>query len=518
MNARIRALGLLLVLVLPLASAVAEVRLPAVFSDQMVLQHGKPVAVWGWADAGEAVTVSIGDQSKTVKATDAGRWQMELAALQPGGPHALTVSGENRIVIQGVLVGEVWLCSGQSNMAMTVNRAQDFEQEQAAADLPMIRMFTTARQASPEPADDCQGSWAVCSPETVGGFSATAYFFGRQLHRELKMPVGLINSSWGGTAVEAWTSETAQSRIDQLAPIRDAWEQKIAQTNPAAAQAAYETQEAKWQAAAQAARQSGAKLPRRPTPPIDPRLDQNRPANLFNGMIHPLIPYAIRGAIWYQGERNANSPYPELYGLQLAALISDWRSRWSAEFPFLWVQLPNFRKLQTEPVETSGWVVVQEQMLKTLAVPDTGMAVAIDVGEANDIHPRNKQAVGDRLARWALAKFYGRDLCASGPLFKSAELRDGSIVLNFDYACEGLRAEGDALRGFAVAGADQQFVWADAKIDGRTVVVSNARVGKPVAVRYSWASNPVGNLTNGAGLPASPFRTDDWPLDTQGQR
>ncbi len=343
-------------------------------------------------------------------------------------------------------------------------------------------------------------------------------FFGRRLHRDLKIPVGLINSSWGGTAVEAWTSQTAQAGIGQLAPVREAWEQKVAQYDPVAAQTAFEAQQAKWQAAAQAARQSGAKPPRRPTAPIDPRLDQNRPANLFNGMIHPLIPYSIRGAIWYQGERNANSAYPELYGLQLATLIADWRSRWQADFPFLWVQLPNFMQPQTEPVETSGWVVVQEQMLKTLAVPDTGMAVAIDVGEANDIHPRNKQAVGDRLARWALAKFYGRDLCPSGPLFKSAEPRNGSIVLNFDYACEGLRAQGDALRGFAIAGADQQFVWADAKIDGQTVVVSSAQVAKPVAVRYSWASNPVGNLINGAGLPASPFRTDDWPLATGGRR
>jgi sialate O-acetylesterase len=242
-------------------------------------------------------------------------------------------------------------------------------------------------------------------------------------------------------------------------------------------------------------------------------LDQNRPANLFNGMIHPLIPFTLRGAIWYQGERNANSEYPQLYGLQLSTLIADWRTRWNTDFPFLWVQLPNFRTPQTEPVETSGWVIVQEQMLKTLAVPNTGMAVTIDVGEANDIHPRNKQAVGKRLAQWSLAKVYGRDVCASGPLFKSAEPRDRSMVLQFDFACGGLQAREGALRGFAIAGADRQFVWADATIEEQTVVVSSAAVNKPVAVRYSWAANPNGNLINDVGLPASPFRTDDWPLD-----
>ncbi len=518
MNKTIRLLLLVIAAALPAERAFAEVKLPAVFSEHMVLQRDKPIPVWGWADAGESVAVSIAGQTKTTKADGEGRWTVQLDALDAGGPHTLTVAGGKEIAIADVLVGEVWLCSGQSNMAMAVRSAKDFEQEQAAADLPQIRMFTTQRNASPEPVDDCQGSWAVCSPDTVGGFSATAYFFGRRLHGELKIPVGLINSSWGGTAVEAWTSWPAQSKLETLAPIREPWQQKIADYDPQRAQAAYEKQLETWQTAARQARESGAKPPRRPTPPVDPRRDQNHPANLFNGMIHPLIPYALRGAIWYQGERNSNGQIAQFYGLQLATMIADWRQRWDDEFPFLWVQLPNFMKQQTEPVETGGWVVVQEQMLKTLAVPNTGMAVTVDVGEANDIHPKNKQAVGDRLAQWALAKVYDRDLCPSGPLFKSAETRDRAIVVQFDYAAKGLKCAGDSLRGFAIAGKDQQFVWAEARIVDDTVVVSSPEVSQPVAVRYSWSSNPIGNLYNGADLPASPFRTDDWPLDTEGQR
>ncbi len=502
------------------SAAGAALRLPAVFSDGMVLQRGRPVPVWGWADAGKQVTVRFAGQERTAKAGADGRWSVRLDELSTSAkPGTLAVAcGGEKAAVENVLVGEVWLCAGQSNMAMTVGRALDYEKEKVVADLPLIRMFTTARQSSPEPREHCAGQWQVCSPDTVGRFSATAYFFGRKIHRELDVPVGLVNSSWGGTAVEAWTSTAAQEDLPELKELRASWKQKTEQYDPDRAQAAHEKRLERWRKAAKAAKAAGKRPPRRPRKPADPRRNQNRPANLFNGMIHPLIPFALRGAIWYQGERNAHGERAKTYGLQLATMIEDWRKRWGYDFPFLWVQLPNFQKPQTEPVETGGWVVVQEQMLKTLAVPKTGMAITIDVGDAKDIHPKNKQAVGRRLARWALAECYGKDMVSSGPLYTAMEKKGSSIVLRFDHVGGGLIAKGETLKGFAIAGRDKQWHWADARIDGATVVVGCPAVKQPAAVRYSWASNPVGNLFNEEGLPASPFRTDDRPLDTEGKR
>jgi sialate O-acetylesterase len=434
-----------------------------------------------------------------------------LQPLKEGGPLKMSIKGDNAIELSDVLVGEVWLCSGQSNMAMTVSRSANFDAEQSAADLPKIRMFTVARKASETAADDCEGRWTVCAPESVGGFSATAYFFGRTLHRELGVPVGLINSSWGGTPVQAWTSPAEQEKLPQLKPLLDDWKSQIAGYDPDQTQARYEKQMARWQEAAKKAKAAGKKPPRRPRPPVDPRVASHRPGNLYNGMIAPLVPYALRGAIWYQGESNANRYDPKLYGLQLKTMIYDWRYAWvDCEMPFLYVQLPNFQAPQQQPVETNGWVIVQEQMLKTLAVPHTGMAVTIDVGEANDIHPKNKQDVGKRLALWALGTTYGKGGTYCGPLFKSAAAKDGALVVEFDHVGDGLVARGDKLAGFALAGADRKFVWADAKIVGDTVEVTSPEVKQPVAVRYAWAANPVGNLTNKTGLPASPFRSDDW--------
>ena len=504
-------------LVLPAAtSANAELKLPAVISDHMVLQRETQWPVWGWAAPNERITVSLAEEQLTTRADAEGRWLVRFTSPQVGGPYRLRVEGEDTALeVNDILVGEVWLCSGQSNMAMTVNRARDYQQEAARADLPKIRMFTTARQAAVEPRDDCQGRWTVCSPESVGGFSATAFFFGRELHRRLGVPVGLLNSSWGGTAIEAWTSASAQSEIAALAPIHEPWKRSVAEYDPQRAQQTYEQRLERWKKQASEARAAGRKPPRRPTPPVDPRFNQNRPANLFNGMIHPLIPFAIRGAIWYQGERNSRGAEAALYGLQLETLIRDWRSRWDAEFPFLWVQLPNYQQRQTEPVETSGWVVIQEQMFQTLSEPNTGMAITIDIGEANDIHPKNKQDVGARLARWALARTYGLALCPSGPLFASARKQDGRMVITFQDGTGPLSVDGDRLEGFAIAGADRRFVWGEAVLEGDRVVVSSPDVPAPVAVRYSWASNPIGNLRNRDALPAAPFRTDNWPLEVR---
>ena len=499
--------------------AIADVTLPCVFSDHMVLQRDKPVAVWGWADGGEQVRVSVAGVRAETKTGPDGRWSLSVGPLAAGGPHTMVVEGANKVTISDVLVGEVWLCSGQSNMAMTVSRSADFEKEKAAAQWPKIRMLTVARKSQPEPAERCQGDWKVCTPETVGGFSAAGYFFGRTLHEKLDVPVGLIDSSWGGTAVEAWTSMEVQQAIPQLKPMLESWQTQADTYDPDAAKARYENQLEAWKTKAAKAKADGKPAPRKPRAPMDPMVNQNRPSNLFNGMIQPLIPYGIRGAIWYQGEHNSNGEQSKRYGLQLETLIADWRTRFGqGDFPFFFVQLPNYMKPQQQPSEFTGWVMVREGMLKTLAVPNTGMAITVDVGEETDIHPKNKQAVGYRLALWGLATVYGEDCIYCGPLCKGSEVKDGAVEVQFDHAGDGLKtSDGGPVKGFAIAGSDQEFVWADARIVGDRVIVSSSDVKEPVAVRYAWANNPEVNLVNSAGLPASPFRTDEWVTPITGR-
>lgn len=502
-------IALLLLAACHAPASFADVRLPAIISDHMVLQQDVEVPIWGWADKGEQVTVVCGSQSKSATAGEDGRWMVRLDKQSAGGSLELTVKGKNSITITDVLVGEVWLGSGQSNMAMTVSRAKDFEAEQAAANLPQLRMFREASGPATEPQVGGSGKWEVCTPETVGGFSATAYFFGREIHRRIKVPVGLINSSVGGTPIEAWTSRDAQEKLVELQPLFQRWQSAVATYKPDEAKAAFQKNFAEWRAAAKKARDEGKSVPRPPFPPVDPQRSSSHPANLFNGKISPLIPYAIRGVIWYQGESNANRGNPELYGLQLRTLIADWRARWGqGDFPFAWVQLPRFHRVQTEPVEESGWVTVREQMLQTLKVPNTGMAITLDLGEENDIHPKDKQGVGRRLAMWALANVYQQNgVVASGPLPDGYEIDGDSMLLSFRYAT-GLRANGDELKGFAIAGDDQKWHAAKARIVEDQVLVWHPDVKHPKAVRYAWADNPDANLVNGAGLPASPFRTD----------
>lgn len=506
----------------------AEVRFAGVFGDHMVLQRDCKVPVWGWADPKETVTVTFDGQSKTATTDATGKWMVTLDALSAGGPHTLTANASNMVTVGDVLVGEVWLCSGQSNMAMTVSRAKDFEKEQQNANFPLIRHFKTAAHATPEPQVDCSGSWSVCSADTVGGFTATGYFFGRKLHKELNVPIGLINSSWGGTDVAAWTSLPAQQAVKAIVPKLKAYDATIEAYDAEAATTKNEAALASWKKRAATAKAEGKPLPRRPRPIADPAVNQNRPANLFNGMIHPLIPYAIRGATWYQGERNSHSVADGvLYQTQLKTLIADWRSRWAqGDFPFLTVQLPNFHAPIDEPVQTTGWVMVRESEMKSLQLKNTGIAITTDVGEANDIHPKDKQAVGNRLALWALGTTYGKEIVYSGPIMSffqyrtgttddnGALLKPGRMMVNFVHA-DGLKSsDGESLRGFAVADEDQKFYPADATIDKASgmLVLSNKHVQTPVAARYNWADNPSGNLVNGAGLPAAPFRTDNWDV------
>ncbi|HEV7402705.1 MAG TPA: hypothetical protein VGO11_07270 [Chthoniobacteraceae bacterium] len=492
----------------------ADVKLPAIFSEHMVLQRDVAAPVWGWADPGEEVTVeaagaglSVGEAKSTKTGAD-GKWMVRLGALKAGDSLTLTIKGRNTLTIRDVLVGEVWLCSGQSNMTMPVQWLSDFEHVKAAADFPQIRMFVEGSAPAAVPQQECKGTWRVCTPASVGGFSATAYFFGRDVHQALHLPVGLIHSSVQGTAIEAWTSLEAQKDKPELQPILERWDKMVTEWNSGKTQADYDQRLAAWKEASEKAKLEGKPELRAIYKPFDPNLHALRPANLFNGKIAPLIPYAIRGAIWYQGETGGG----DFYGLQLETLIKDWRARWGEEFPFAWVQLPNFGKLQEQPVESgSAWLGVREGMLKTLALPKTGMAIAIDLGQAENLHPQNKQDVGKRLALWALAKVYDRKIASwSGPLPSGHQIEGGSVLISFAHADGGLIAKDGELKGFAIAGADRKWVKATAKIEGGRVIVSSPEVKEPAAVRYGWANNPDCNLYNGAGLPASPFRTDDW--------
>jgi len=493
-----------------LTTAWADVKLPGVMGDHMVLQQEVAIPVWGWAEPGEKVTVTLGDQSKTSTACEAGKWSVTFEAMKAGGPYVLKVQGKNLVELKDVLVGEVWLCSGQSNMQWTVSSSANRDEEIAAGDYPKLRMFTVDRKTALEPQSTCGGSWQVASPQTVGGFSATAYFFGRELHKQLGVPVGLINSSWGGTPIEAWTSQKDQEAVPELAAKVESHRKAVQSFDPENAKKQYEKQLADWERTTKAKGWS-KNLPRKPGLPQNPGLSPHGPGSLYNGMIAPLAPYFIRGAIWYQGESNAGNA--KIYGLQMKTMITNWRRDWKqGDFAFLSVQLPNFMAPQQSPSEpVAGWPLLREEFVKTLALPNTGMAITIDIGEAKNIHPKNKQDVGKRLAQWALAKNYGKDCVASGPLYKSMQKQGDKIVLQFDYADGGLVVHGgDKLKGFAIAGEDKKFVWADAKIEGNSVAVSSAEVKSPSAVRYAWANNPDCNLFNKAGLPASPFRTDDW--------
>jgi sialate O-acetylesterase len=500
-----------LVLLLVSAGTVcADVKLPAVIGDNMVLQRGMEVPIWGWAEPGEMVHVNGSWRNLWwCRAADKdGKWMVRIdPPAKAGGPYEMTVRGKNTITIKNVLVGEVWVCSGQSNMQWSVRQSANVEQEIAAADYLNIRLFAVERKPAEQPQSDCVGSWTLCSPQTVAGFSAVAYYFGRELHKELNVPVGLIHTSWGGTPAEAWTSKKTLELDPDFEPILKRYADVIAKYPEAKSE--YEQKLKEWEKAVAGAKAEGKQPPQRPHPPRGPG-HKNNPSELYNAMIAPLIPYGIGGAIWYQGESNVGRAYQ--YRKLLPAMIQNWRDDWGqGDFPFLFVQLANFMAVNPEPVE-SAWAELREAQLMTLALPKTGMAVIIDIGEANDIHPKNKQDVGKRLALWALAGSYGKKLVYCGPVYKSMRVEGNKIVLHFDHVGGGLVAGGgELLKGFAIAGADRKFAWADAKIDGDAVVVSCDKVTKPVAVRYAWADNPVCNLYNKEGLPASPFRTDGWP-------
>ncbi len=502
----------IILLLLGLAfSAEAAITLPNVFSEHMVLQRGKTIPVWGWAEPGEAVTVRMEGNEAVATAGGDGRWQANLAPMQAGGPYKLKISAPSGSVELGdVLLGEVWICSGQSNMQWTVSASRDFEIERNRASYPGLRMFSVERVSKDTPQTNCNGSWVICSTETVGDFSAVGYYFARKLHQELDVPVGMLHTSWGGTPAESWTTMDSLKANPLYSDILARWETAM-QAYPEA-KATYDRDLAQWETEKAAAEAQGTPFEKhRPGEPWGP--DHSwQPAGLYNAMIAPLVPYAISGAIWYQGESNAPRAYQ--YRELFPQMITDWRTAWGqGDFPFYYVQLANFMDRQPEPGE-SAWAELREAQLKTLSLPNTGMAVTIDIGEAKDIHPRNKQDVGKRLALIALNKVYEKKVDYSGPLCNGfARKEQGTkFVLRFAQDTRGLTTPGrNKLTGFSIAGPDRKFVWAKAKIKYDKIIVWSPEVKDPVAVRYGWADNPDCNLINRAGLPASPFRTDDWP-------
>ena len=446
------------------------VKLPNIIGSNMVLQADAPLPIWGWANPGEKVTVSIAGQDKTATAGPNGRWKVVLDKLCANDkPQKMSVTGDNEVVMDNVLVGEVWIGAGQSNMEMAVGGSKDGAGEIASAKYPTMRLFLVRQTIAKVPADDVQGQWVECSPSTVGNFSAALYYFGRRLHNDLKVPMGLIASAWGGTLIEPWTPLEALGAQPEFKSLADVARVAASEASAPSCQS---------------------------------------PTALFNGMIHPILPFAIRGAIWYQGESNVIQGDGLLYAARMKALISGWRAAWEeGEFPFLFVQLAPW-----VGYEYGELPKVWEVQVDSLKIPNTGMVVITDVtGDVNDIHPTDKQSVGTRLALWALAKTYGhKDVVCSGPLYKTLKVEGDKAVLSFDYA-DGLKSrDGLELTDFQIAGEDKKFVSAKAVIQGDTVVVTDLRVTKPVAVRFGWHNTPNPNLCNGAGLPASPFRTDDW--------
>ncbi|HSE20434.1 MAG TPA: sialate O-acetylesterase [Pyrinomonadaceae bacterium] len=636
--------------------AFAKITVPSLIGDNMVLQSGKQVRIWGHGDPGEQVSIEIAGQKAKAVTDTTGNWATKIGPLKAGGPVDLTITGSNTLTIKNVLVGEVWICSGQSNMEWPLINARNGAEEVAKANYPEIRLFTVQKATSSTPLDDVKGNWVVTTPDKVGQFSAVGYFFGRELNQKLKVPVGLIHTSWGGTPAEAWTQRESLASNPELQPILDRYQES--QKDLPERQAEFQKQLATWihqnlyedegnkgEALGYADPQTsfsdwpsmnlpqfietaglkidgavwfrkeielpqawagktlelnlaaiddydttyfngkrvggiGAETPNSYSVPrqyqipgelvkagrnviavrifdsageggfgtgkmtigpangaqpialagpwmykvesgLEPKSpdwgsrpeapgpnNQNSPTVLYNAMIAPLVPYAIRGAIWYQGESNAGRAYQ--YRTLFPTMIRNWRNVWAeGDFPFYFVQLANWQPIKTEPDE-SEWAELREAQTMTLREPNTGMAVIIDIGDTKDIHPRNKTDVGHRLALWALANTYDHKIEYSGPLYKSFTVNGNEIRIKFTHA-NGLKtSDGTAPKAFAIAGEDKKFVWADAKIEGDEIIVSSKDISKPVAVRYAWADNPVTNLYNKLDLPASPFRTDDW--------
>ena len=484
--------------------AMAQVKLPAIISDNMVLQQQSTVTLWGWAKPGEAVKVegSWAKGSQRTKADAAGKWAVRMKTGKAGGPYTLRF---NDVEVKNVLLGEVWLASGQSNMEFVVVRQNNnytgvlnYEQEIAGANYPNIRMIDVGNKVANEPQEDFSGKWKVCSPQTVDTFSAVAYYFAKEILRETGYPVGIINSTWGGTPAESWTKQEVLENDKDFKVIMDRFRKQLTEYPEAIAK--HKLVMERWRADT-SSKKGGA-----PREPMGPN-NSKGPYKLYNGMIAPIVNYTLKGVIWYQGESNSDRAYQ--YRRLFPAMIDSWRKDWKNEnLPFYFVQISPHRSQSPE--------IRDAQLYTYRTVKHTGMVVTTDNGDSLDIHPRNKKLVGERLSRWALRNEYGKKVVVSGPLYTSSKIEGNKVRISFDHA-DGLQAKDGPLQEFMIAGSDQQFVPAEAKIEGNTILVWKEGLQQPAAVRFAWRNFPHPNLFNKEGLPASPFKTDNWKQTTEGK-
>jgi sialate O-acetylesterase len=483
----------------------ADVELASLFREGAVLQQGKSVAVWGFADPGEQVTVNFKGQQKHADTAEDGRWMAHLDPLAASSePAELCVSGKNTLIVKGVLVGDVWLCSGQSNMNLPLSDTEDPSDEIAAADYPLIHYFEVRSCILKQPVDVAEGEWQTCTPDVAGRFTAVGYYFAKAVQSDLGTPIGIIKSTLGGSPIEGWMSADVLKNTLASLPAYDEWQRLDAGYEQRAAE--YRAKLAEWESRAKVARQSDDNIAE--AKPLLTWIDSDRslPSGLYNGFIHPLEPFTLAGILWYQGE--SNIPRPREYSILFPKLINQWRLDFQQpELPFLFVQLPNYAP--KDDLTGESWPRLREAQAAALKMPNVGMAVTTDIGDSEDLHPRNKKDVGHRLAQIALRRVYGRGVEDGGPVVTDVEHRGRVVLVHFANA-NGLKFEGDTTKLFLIAGPNKEFVSADARIDGQNVVVSSREVSRPAAIRMNWENNPKGAIVNAAGLPAAPFRTDDW--------
>ena len=499
-------------------TAHAELKLPAIIGDNMVLQQKQTNPIWGWDEPGAEVTVTFAHQTKTAKADAAGKWTVKLDAVPANAkPATITIKGSSMRELKNVLVGEVWVCSGQSNMGFNLSSTWDADLDIAQAKRPQIRLISVPQVGTQEIQDDFKGQWEECGPANAGQFTAVGYHFGRLLHEILGVPVGLIDNAWGGSAAEAWVRRDVLEKDGRFKTLLDSWVVREKDLTSDAAKTKYDAALAAWKKRADEAKAKKAEFRERaPQSPQQQLSGNNRPANIYNGVLLPTIGYGIKGAIWYQGESNASRAYE--YGYLFPLMIQHWRDEWKqGDFPFYWVQLADFKPEQPLPGD-SDWAELRESQTKTQnAIKNGGQAVIIDIGEGRDIHPRNKRDVSDRLVRLALAKDYGVKIPFRSPEYKSVEIQGNKAIVTLDTFGSNLYTfDVQEVKGLAVCGEDKKWVWATGKLLGADKIeVTAPGVAKPVAVRYAWSDNPVCNLFSKEGLPVTPFRTDDFPMITK---
>lgn len=505
--------------------AQAEVKLSKIFSEHMVLQRDVAVPVWGTAAPGEEVSVELAGQKKTVKAGADGKWMVKLDAMPASAePRTMVVSSQGtdrKLQMANILVGDVWLCSGQSNMEMSLggcNAPEDI----SSANFPQIRQIRLEKRTAASPQSEVPSSgWQVCTPQTAGGFTAVGFYFARRIHKDINIPIGLLNDNWGGTKIEPWIPKCGFELVPELAKILPDLDKRYDDYKKHLTGSLDGLE--KWIPEARKALANNTDLPAAPGMPNNPLLESHNPMAICHAMIWPVVPYGLKGALWYQGESNGGEG--DEYFMKMQALIGGWRKIWGqGDFPFYFVQLASWQQPSSSPQGGDGWARVRMAQTKSLSIANSGQALAIDVGDAADIHPKNKFDVGERLAQWALNRDYNKkDVVPSGPIFKSMAVEGDKIRVAFDYVGAGLmvgkkdgrapavEAAGGKLKRFAIAGEDKKWFWADAVIEKDSVVVSCKDVPKPVAVRYAYSMNPEGaNLYNKNGLPASPFCSDSW--------